>query len=414
MKIGIIGSGISGLTAAYVLNPDHEIAVFEKDDRIGGHTNTVHVKLSDSIYAIDTGFIVFNEKTYPNFIKLIKKLDVSWQKSDMSFSVSAPDVGIEYSSKSLGTLFARRRNIWNASFWWMLIEILRFRKISQASLHKYYSTSLDTYLQQQGYSRYFRDYFLYPMGASIWSAEPERFGQIPLGFFFRFFANHGLLTLTNQPQWLTIQGGSQSYVKALTAGFKDRIYVNTSIESIRRDTNAVIIKTRQGKEYSFDHIIVATHSDQALRMLKSPSPAEQLILSAIPYRRNRVVLHSDISLLPEKRKVWASWNYQAPQKTSRQLALTYWMNSLQAIDSNVQFCVTLNRQDRIDPDTIFYTTDYEHPVYHIDSVDAQQRHHEISGTDRIHYCGAYWGNGFHEDGVNSALVVCRHFGKGLD
>jgi predicted NAD/FAD-binding protein len=414
MKIGIIGSGISGLTAAYLLNPDHEITVFEKEDRIGGHTNTVRLQFSDSTYFVDTGFIVFNERTYPNFIKLLKKLDVTWQNSDMSFSVSAPDEGIEYSSKSLGALFACRRNIWNIAFWRMLIEILRFRNISRTTLEKYYTSSLDTYLQQRGYSRYFKEYFLYPMGASIWSAEPGSFGQMPLGFFFRFFENHGLLTLTNQPQWLTIQGGSQEYVKVLTVGFEDRVHLNTQVKSVHRESDAVVVRTQQGEKFLFDHVIIAAHSDQALAILKEPTASEQAVLSAIDYQLNRAVLHSDTRLLPQRRNVWSSWNYKKSEDANQRVAITYWMNSLQSIDSQVQFCVTLNQQDRIDPNTIYYTTDYEHPVYHIDSVAAQQQHNEISGKNRIHFCGAYWGNGFHEDGVNSALAVCRYFGKGLD
>ncbi len=414
MKIGIIGTGISGLTAAYLLHSDYEITVFEKNNYIGGHTNTIDVTAKSKSYAVDTGFIVFNKRTYPNFLKLMCRLNIPWQKSDMSFSVSNTQDGIEYSSKSLNTLFANKKNLFNLAFWNMIKDILKFRRMPTDLLRSNYMVPLDTFLAQQGYCKYFREYFLNPMGASIWSAEPGSFGQIPLGFFYRFFNNHGLLTLTNQPQWLTIKGGSKEYVNNLTATFKGRINLNSSVKSVRRQSDSVIIRTQQGEEFSFDHVILAVHSDQALAMLVNSTQSEREILSAIPYQKNQAVLHFDINLLPAKRKVWASWNYLVPQESNSPVGITYWMNSLQSIESDIQFCVTLNQSERIDSDKIYYQTVYEHPVYTRDSVSAQKRHGEISGKDRIHFCGAYWGNGFHEDGVNSALAVCRYFGKGLE
>jgi predicted NAD/FAD-binding protein len=413
MRIAIIGSGISGLTAAYLLHRDHKIVVYEQNDYMGGHANTVDVEIQGKRYHVDTGFIVFNEKTYPNFVKLLGRLGVAWKNSIMSFSVHCERTGLEYSPSSLGSLFAQRGNILHPPFWRMIWDIFRFRRNYGTVLSGPVGLTLNDLLEREHYSRYFRDYFIIPMGAAIWSADPKLFGEIPAQFFVRFFHNHGFLNVGNQPQWLTIQDGSREYVEALTAGFRSQIRLNRTVISVRRLEEEVLIRTAQGTEERYDQVIIATHSDQALKMLADPNGAERDILGGIPYKKNLAVLHTDVTLLPAIRRTWASWNYRIPAKPQFSVILTYNMNILQGIEAPVSLCVTLNSQETINANEILYEIEYAHPVFTGQSVSSQKRHHEISGVNRTHYCGAYWGNGFHEDGVNSALAVCRHFGKGL-
>lgn len=413
MRIAIIGSGISGLTAAYLLHREHQIVVYEQNNYIGGHANTVDVLFQNVNYPIDTGFIVFNQTTYPNFTKLLRQLGTTWKDSNMSFSVRCDQTGLEYSPSSLGSLFAQHKNILRPLFWRMLLDILRFRRNFGSILENPEDITLMEFLEREQYSSYFRDYFIIPMGAAIWSADPKSFGQIPARFFVRFFQNHGFLNIRNQPKWLTIENGSRQYVQALTAGFKHNVQLNCAVVSIRRLSKHVLIRTTDNNEESFDQVIIATHSDQALKMLVDPSEAERKILSAIPYRNNIAVLHTDENLLPRIQKTWASWNYCIPEKPQSEVILTYNMNILQSIAAPATFCVTLNRKQAIDDNKILYEVEYAHPVFTRESVEAQKKHQEISGLNRTHYCGAYWGNGFHEDGVNSALAVCKHFGKEL-
>jgi len=413
MRIAIIGSGISGLTAAYLLHKDHKIVVYEQNDYIGGHANTVDVELQDKNYPVDTGFIVFNQKTYPNFVKLLKKLGVAWKNSNMSFSVHCDKTGLEYSPSSPCSLLAQRRNILRPLFWRMVWDIFRFRRNYESVLKGPDDISLMDLLERNRYSGYFRDYFIIPMGAAIWSADPELFGQIPAKFFVSFFQNHGFLNIRNQPQWLTIQKGSRQYVNAMTAGFRNQIHLNCEVLSVRRLSKQVLVQIANGTEESYDQVIIATHSDQALKLLSEPSEKEREILGAVPYKKNIAVLHTDVNLLPHITKTWASWNYRIPEKPQESVILTYNMNILQCIDSPETFCVTLNNEQEIDSKQILYEVEYAHPVFTNQSVQAQSMHQEISGVNRTHFCGAYWGNGFHEDGVNSALAVCKYFGKEL-
>lgn len=412
MRIAVVGTGISGMVVAYLLHQNHELTVYEANDYIGGHTHTVDVKTDHASYAVDTGFIVFNENTYPNFIRLLKKLDVPWQPSNMSFSVQVEAIGLEYCPSSLGRFFAQRRNLLRPWFWRMIREIFRFRSSSQKLFESDYALTLGEYLHKSGFSQPFIDYFIVPMGAAIWSADPERFGNIPARFFTQFFYNHGFLKVRNQPQWLTIQGGSREYVQKLTRGYKDRIRLKCPVRSIQRSNDGVEVRT-DGQAESFDQVILATHSDQALALLTDPTIKEQEILGNIPYQPNTAILHTDESLLPKHQKVWASWNYYLPRETQGRVSLTYNMNILQSIKAPVEFCVTLNRDTDIDTDTIKERMLYHHPVYTPRSLAAQQHWREISGVNRIHYCGAYWGYGFHEDGVKSALAVAKTFGKTL-
>ena len=413
MRIAIIGSGISGLTAAYLLHKGHEIVVYEQNDYVGGHAHTVDARIEGTSYPVDTGFIVFNERNYPNFVRLLRQLGVEWKDSTMSFSVHCERTGLEYSPSSLGALFAQRRNILRPSFWRMIWDIFRFRSNYGSVLKGPTDLTLAALLERRNYGLCFRDNFIIPMGAAIWSADPTSFGQIPASFFIRFFDNHGFLNVHNQPQWLTVRQGSRKYVEALTERFRAQIRTNSQVAHVRRFSEHVSVRTTAGNEENYDQLIFATHSDQALALLADPSESEREILGAVPYNKNVTVLHTDMRLLPKIRKTWASWNYHIPAEPQASVVLTYNMNMLQSIKTPVTLCVTLNSERAIDPTQILYKIEYAHPVFKTESVRAQKSHQKISGVNRTHYCGAYWGNGFHEDGVNSALTVCRHFGKGL-
>ncbi len=418
MKIAVVGGGISGLVSAYLLHDEHQITLYEANNYIGGHTHTVPVQSGDKVHAVDTGFVVFNDRTYPNFIRLLDRLGVASQPSCMSFSMRCEESGLEYNSRSLSRLFVQRRNLVNTRFLRMLTEVLRFnrqgRRIAVAA-NGWEQARLGDFLAANGYSRDFLERYLVPISASIWSSDPARIEEFPIRFLVRFLYNHGLLNVRNQPQWRVIQGGSWRYVGKLIQPFRDRIRLSSPVTGIRRFVERVQLRTpAQGWE-SFDHVIIAAHSDQALRMLHDPSKAEQDVLGAIRYQPNDTLLHNDGGLLPRNRSAWASWNYHLlPAKRRRnRVAVTYHMNRLQKLDAEQEYCVTLNRSDDVAPDKVIERFCYDHPIYSPQAVRAQQDHALISGVNRTHYCGAYWGYGFHEDGVKSALRVCRYFGKGL-
>jgi predicted NAD/FAD-binding protein len=411
MKIAIVGAGISGLTAAYLLSPGHDITVFESNDYIGGHTHTVAVSRPDGNFAVDTGFIVFNEKTYPNFIKLMEKLGVAWQPSNMSFSVQCEKTGLTFCPSTFNSLFAQRKNLFRPSFYRMLWDALRFRRKSAALRHEQgHRLTLGAYLAKERYSSAFIHHFIIPMGAAIWSADPGKFMEFPARYFIAFFENHGFLNIQDQPQWRTIKGGSREYITPLVAGFKEKIRLNSPVQAIRRHEDHVALTLGEGSRHSFDQVVIAAHSDQALHMLADPSDKEKEILGAIAYQKNLTTLHTDASLMPAYRAAWASWNYRIPKNDRGRVALTYNMNLLQSLSSKDTFCVTLNMPAAIAPGKSIKEIVYHHPVYDPKSLAARQRHEEINGIRRTWYCGAYWGYGFHEDGVNSALAVCRHFG----
>jgi predicted NAD/FAD-binding protein len=414
VRIAVIGTGISGLTAAYLLHGVHEVVLFEANDYIGGHTHTVDVPVEGRSHAVDTGFIVFNERTYPNFVRLLRRLGVSWQSSNMSFSVHCENTGLEYCPSSLDRLFAQRRNLLRPRFLKMVQEIFAFRRRLPETARLPETVTLGQHLREMGYSRGFRELFLVPMGAAIWSADPRRFDQMPACMFARFFANHGFLEVRDQPQWLVVRGGSREYARMLTAAFRDRIRLNCPVRSIRRFSDRVDIDSAGRGRESFDHAVVATHSDEALALLADPSDTEREVLGSIPYQENQIALHTDIRLLPSRRRVWASWNYRIPRGDQDTVAVTYDMNILQSLDADREFCVTLNQTHRVDRACVLRELVYSHPVYTPEALAAQQRRDQISGVNRTHFCGAYWGNGFHEDGVNSALAACAYFGRGLD
>jgi predicted NAD/FAD-binding protein len=365
------------------------------------------VKLGTRRYAIDTGFIVFNDWTYPNFIALMNELGVSSKPTAMGFSVSDLDSGLEYSGTNLNCLFAQRRNLVSPRFLAMVRDILRFNKESIAHLESgslSESETLGDYLQRHGYSAGFREQYLIAMGSAIWSADCETMMSFPVSFFVRFFKNHGLLSVKNRPQWRVIEGGSREYLRPLCDRFESRIHTNAKVQRIDRQPGSVNIELADGRAFTFDQVVIASHSDQALAMLGDPTPQEKDVLSAMPYQSNDVVLHTDTRLLPKNRKTWSSWNYQLGVSTDRAV-VTYNMNILQGIEAPETFCVTLNNTQAINPNLILGRFNYDHPVFSLEGMAAQQRWGEINGVNNTWYCGAYWHNGFHEDGVVSALRV---------
>jgi len=414
MRIAIIGTGISGLTSAYLLSEDHEVVVYEANSYIGGHTNTVDVSLNGQQYAVDTGFIVFNEKTYPHFVKLMRRLGVGWQNSVMSFSVQCEKTGLEFSPSTLNSLFIQRRNLLRPSFYRMLWDAMRFKRDSEALLESDdYGLTLAEFLTGKGYSQAFVQHFIIPMGEAVWSADPVKFNEFPARYFAQFFKNHGFLNVKDQPQWLTIKGRSRQYIKPITQPYVDQIRLNCPVASVRRYPDHVEIQPQNEAAEKFDQVVIAAHSDQALALLDDPTDAEKNILGAIPYQENQAVLHCDESLLPSKKAAWASWNYHIPQEDLGRVAVTYDMNILQRIGAPRELCVSLNLAKAIDPVKIYRELIYHHPVYNPESLAARHSHREINGVNRTYYAGAYWGYGFHEDGVASALEVCKHFGKTL-
>lgn len=409
MKVAVIGTGISGNVAAYQLRRDHDITVYESAPYIGGHTNTVDVFERGRRIAVDTGFIVFNEHTYPNFISLLDEIGQHSQLSEMSFSVRSEDGRLEYNGRSLNSLFAQRRNLLNPRFYRMLRDILRFnteapRDAAQEDIEE----TLSDYLFAKRYSREFIDDYLVPMAAAIWSAEPASVMDMPVGFLVRFFGNHGLMQLRDRPSWRVVSGGSREYVKRLVAGHRDAIRLNSPVRSVRRTRAGVELRSDTSDAELFDAVFFACHSDQALRLLSEPTAAEAEVLGAIRYQQNEAILHTDSNVMPRRRKAWAAWNYHLPMDLTRQVAVTYNMNILQKLDAEYQYCVTLNSDQNIASDRIIKRIRYEHPMYSREAVRAQRRQAELN-VDRVFFCGAYWRNGFHEDGVVSAQAAVQHF-----
>lgn len=416
MKIAIIGTGISGLTTAHLLSKKHQVTVFEANDYIGGHTATVDVQVPSGKYAIDTGFIVFNNWTYPNFIQLMTNLKVAWKDSSMSFSVKSQATGLEYNGTTLNSLFAQRSNIFRPSFYRMVRDIMRFNKESLQVLETQNDELLGDYLKKRNYSDEFKMNYIIPMGAAIWSASVEQMDLFPIEYFVRFFKNHGMLSVNDRPVWKVIQNGSRSYIDPLTQPFKNKIYLKTKVLQVIRSEHEVAVmfeKDGATSVQSFDEVVFASHSDQTVKMLSDITPLEKEILNGFSYQPNSVVLHTDITLLPKRKLAWAAWNYFIPKTDLGRVALTYNMNILQGFESPEIFCVSLNQDSLIDPSKILRRFTYDHPVYTRAAFNSQKRWSEISGKNRTHFCGAYWGYGFHEDGVKSALQVCGSFGESL-
>jgi predicted NAD/FAD-binding protein len=415
MRIAIIGCGISGLTAALLLDHEYDVTCYEANAYLGGHTNTVPVKMAGQTHAVDTGFIVYNDRTYPHFVRLLAALEVPWQPSDMSFGLRCDETGLEYCGSSFNTLFAQRKNFWRPSFWRMLGDILRFNRAAPRLLdHPEENPTLGEFLQAGNYSTSFVKHYIIPMGAAIWSADPRACAAMPAKFFIRFFKQHGLLQIFDRPIWRVIQGGSAVYVHKLAARLRRAPRVNTPIERVERRDGTVLITPKDGVTEAFDQVIFATHSDQALRILGDATAAEREILAALPYQTNLAVLHTDEAVMPRARLAWASWNYHRLPNAAGPVAVTYWMNRLQSLTAAQNIFVTLNHTG-IDEHKILRQIPYAHPVFTVAGQAAQARHAEISGVAfRTHYCGAYWRNGFHEDGVVSAIAVARALGIEID
>lgn len=412
MRVAIIGAGIAGNTVAHKLYRDHDVTVFEAENWIGGHTHTVDVEWAGRTYAIDTGFIVCNDWTYPNFLTLLAEIDAPLQPSTMSFSVRCERTGLEYNGASLNTLFAQRRNLLRPSFHRMVRDILRFNREAPRLLETSQDVqpSLGDYLERGRYGREFIEHYLLPMGAAIWSTHPARMLECPARFFIRFFHNHGMLSVNERPQWRVVRGGSRAYVDKLVAPFRDRIRLSAPARGVRRIPGGVEIESDHGRQ-PFDAVFLACHSDQALRLLQDPTPLERQVLGAMPYQANDVVLHTDERLLPRRKRAWAAWNYHVLARDHGAVAVTYNMNALQSLDAPTTFCLTLNRTDEIDPRRIIARYSYDHPLFTPAAVAAQARHSELNGAHGVYFCGAYWRYGFHEDGVVSALTAVRDFNE---
>ncbi len=412
-KIAIVGSGISSLTSAYILSQEHDVYLFEKNDYIGGHTHTHKIKENNKSLNIDSGFIVYNENTYPNFINLINKLNVKSQHTQMGFSVKSNLNDFEYSGNSLNAFFAQRKNIFKPSFIKMMCDILRFNKLSLKQLNSLNENlSLKDFLYTHSFSTSFIEKYIIPIGAAIWSTSPRSMLDMPASFFIRFFKNHGLLQITNRPQWWVIKNGSKQYVKEIIKPFEKNIRLNAEINMIERSDNGVKINYKDGQE-EFDSIVIGTHSDQALKLIKNPTSEEVNILSAIKYQKNIALIHTDKTILPKRKLAWSSWNYLINKDKDELVTLTYNMNILQSLKSTKTYCVTINNTQDLDKDKIIKEIVYHHPLYTKKSVQAQSKKSSICGKNNTYFCGAYWGYGFHEDGVNSALDVCKKFGLSL-
>ena len=416
MNIAIIGSGISGLTAGYLLSRKNNITVFEKNDYIGGHTHTHLLEYKNKSYSVDSGFIVYNERTYPNFIKILDQLNVKRQITRMGFSVKSEINNLEYAGHSLNGLFAQRSNLLKPSYLNMLKSMLRFNRQSRKDLKQLSPhLTLGQYLGNNNYPETFIKNFIIPIGAAVWSTKPTDMMDMSAVFFIRFFENHGMLQIIDRPNWWVIKNGSKSYVKSITKPYHDKIRLSTPVLSVERVDSKIKIRSGQNNasEEFFDAVVFATHSNQSLRLLKDPSKFENEILGAIPYQNNKAILHYDDSILPKRKNAWSSWNYLLDQDKNKPVSLTYNMNILQGLDCERTFCVSLNSEELIDPKKILKRLDYEHPLFNIKGLEAQKRKREISGINNTYYCGAYWRNGFHEDGVVSALDVCADFGEFL-
>jgi predicted NAD/FAD-binding protein len=414
MKVAVVGSGVSGLVCAHVLDARHDVTLFEADSRLGGHAHTQRVVVDGHEVSVDTGFIVYNERNYPLLTRLFRDLGVTTRPSDMSFAVADDNEDVEWSGSSLRGLFAQPRNVVRPAFWGMLRDISRFnrharRDVEAQLLHP--DLSLATYLDRGHYGRAFREWYLVAMGAAIWSADPETFSDFPAASFLRFFDNHGLLGVRGRPEWRSVVGGSVTYVEALSRRLRGHILTSTPVNAIRRLGTGVLVSSLAGEE-EFDHVIVATHSDQALSLLHDADSVEQDVLSALRYQDNEAVLHTDLSVLARRPAARASWNWRRIPE-SREATLTYDLSRLQGLSGRSLY-LTLNQSDAIDPTSVISVTRYSHPVFDSTALRAQGRHGEISGRRGVSFAGAYWGYGFHEDGAASAMRVCAHLERDVD
>lgn len=409
MRIAIIGSGISGLTAAHHLHQRHDLTVFEADERVGGHANTRTIHLDDGDFDVDTGFIVYNQRNYPVFTRLLSELRVPTQPSDMSLAIRDERNGLEWGTNT-SRLFSQRRNLANPGFVSMVAEVLRWNRLGQQVLAGTVDvdelTPVGDVLAARRFSTRFFEWYLVPLAAAIWSADPSTVDRFPIGSFCRFLHNHGMLSLGERPAWRTVTGGSRTYVAALTAPFAHHIRTSTPVRSVVRTGEGIEVRTAKGDApETFDRVVLATHSDQALRLLDDADPVEKDVAGAVRYQPNVATLHTDRRMLPERERTWASWNVQVRSGEARQLTMTYHMNRLQGLASRHQICVTLNRHEDIDPSLVHARIDYDHPVFDAEAIVAQRRRGELQGRGGLYWAGAWWGYGFHEDGARSGAEV---------
>jgi predicted NAD/FAD-binding protein len=409
MDIAIVGTGISGLGAAYLLNPHHNITVFEKNTYIGGHSRTIDVNKTSKPLAVDTGFIVFNDWNYPNLMGLFKQLDVPHQKSDMSFGVSIDNGWLEYAS---GGLFAQKKNLTRLAYYRMLADVIRFNRQAQSYIDRDDDVTLGTCLQELKMGDWFKRYYLLAMGAAIWSCPLDTVLQFPAKTFLRFFKNHGLLNLVRRPQWFTVSGGSREYITRLTESFRDKIKLNSAIQSVYKKNNKWCVVTHDGEEALFDNVIFACHADEAMAMLKDATEQQRQVIGAFNYQRNEIIVHSDVSFMPHQRRCWSSWVYLSEQQHDNKpaVSLSYWMNNLQGLPDDVPVFVTLNPGRRPKSELIIDEHVFSHPVFDISAVKAQADIDNIQGINGIWFCGAYQRYGFHEDGLLSAVNLCKKMG----
>ena len=412
MKIAVVGSGIAGLSAAWLLAKTHQVTVFEAADYAGGHSNTVDVSLDGLTAPVDTGFLVHNDRTYPNLIALFKLLKLDTPASDMSFSVKLPHLNLEWAGASLSTLFVQKRNLIRPGFWRMIRDILNFNKRSQTLLQDMRGSglTLGQLLQREGYSQEFRDWYLLPMGAAIWSSPMDEMADFPAETFIQFCLNHGLLQINDRPQWKTIRGGSREYVKRLVGDIGD-VRLNTAVTQVKREQSGVAVTTAQGTEW-FDKVILATHSDQSLAILSDALPAEREVLAAVRYQANTAYLHTDVDLMPSKRSAWSAWNYYtgAEQQGQFPVAVSYWLNLLQPLPFSQDVMVTLNPPTPPRTDKTLKVIEYAHPLLDSAAYEAQKQLPQVQGLDRVYFCGAWTGYGFHEDGIKAGMAVANLLG----
>lgn len=410
MKLAIVGSGISGLGAAYLLSKDNDITIYEKNDYIGGHSRTVDLNIDGSVVPVDTGFIVFNYRNYPNLTGLFEHIGVPIEKSDMSFGVSIDNCWLEYGTRKPLDIFAQKRNLFRLQFWRMLLDIVKFNKNAKKYINS--DVSLGQCLQELGMGEWFKDYYLLAMGGAIWSTPLQGMLDFPASSFIRFFDNHGLLTITQQPQWYTVKGGSKEYVKLLCKSFKDRIKLSCPVEKIIRRDGYVEILSGDGQIAVFDEVILACHSDQALKMLSQATDEEKNILGSVKYQPNQMFLHWDTSFLQKRKNAWSSWVYLSENKkdATNSVSLSYWMNNLQPLNTKKPIIVTLNPHRQPDKSKIFDEYTFEHPVFDEEAVNAQGQLDKIQGKDKMWYVGAWQRYGFHEDGILSAVNVAKKLG----
>ena len=414
MKIAIIGAGISGLTAAYILSKKHSVTLYEKNNYLGGHANTIQVTEKNRTLAIDTGFIVFNHINYPNLSKIFSNLNVQIEDSDMSFSVHNEKTDLEYNGSSISKIFSQKKNIFNINFLLMLNDILKFNKNSSTILSAPYSDKITVkeFIEGNNYKKDFVENYLIPLGSSLWSCPKDKFMNFSILFVIEFLHNHCMLVINDRPIWKTVKGGSKEYIKKMLLDSKNLEIIKKPVTKVVRNINEVLIYTDNNKSY-FDEVILGCHPDQALNLVKNLDSSEKEILKPFKYEINRTFLHTDTTVLPNNKEIWASWNYRIPVNNQEKVMVTYNINKLQNIDSENTYCVSLNLDSKINQKKIINEFEYEHPIFFPGIAEYQAQHKSLIRNNRISYCGAYWGYGFHEDGVNSALKVCESYDMGL-